>query len=927
MAEEKKKRKQKPQRQQWKPHWTLSLLHKLWMAAFALVKIALGAAATVAIICVVCLLVFAGILGDYLEADVLPNSVVVLEEYGQDQASTMYYWDNGEIQLLQNLYAKSNSKWADLEDIPEDMINATIAIEDKRFHEHQGVDWITTVKACVGMFIGSSDAGGSTITQQLVKNLTGEKSVTVQRKVLEWFRAFYVETHYDKDTILEHYLNRIYLGQGCYGVRSAAAVYFGKEVEMLTPAECASLIAITNNPSFYDPYGSEFEIRQDGELVMTDGVARNRMRQEDVLWAMKEQGLLTQEEYEQAWNQELVFKDGIDDMDRMTSCDNEECDYRAIASTFTKDGNSYYCPQCGTKTNIIENASKSVYSWFVDSVYEDVAQALCEKDGLEWNYANEQAYKDLISRSGLHIYTTLDMDVQNQIDKIYTDLKQIPTARSGQQLQSAIVVIDNSTGYIVGMAGGVGEKEVHDAYNRAEAKLQTGSSIKPISVYAPAFESGAFSPASVVKDMPLYYKPTVFPRNDSRTYSYSRTVYSAIVNSINGSAVDVLNTIGLSYSYDFAKNKFGLKSLTDYYVNSYGTEMSDEGFAPLALGAQTFGVSVREMASAFATFANEGVYREGITYTKVYDSDGNLILENKPETREILSSKTVDYVNYCLYNATLRGTGTAADLDGQDTAGKTGTTGDSKDRWYCGYTHYYTAAVWCGYDTPEVIKLTGSNRSNPAARLFKKVMNPIHKGLKRVSLYSSKLKAVNVCLDSGMLATDACRLDARTDLERVNQVRAYPADFPEMECTKHVLVDVGEGCDGVCNEYCYLFAEANQLKLKQKALVKMTQEEVNEILAAEKYKLKEDFFRDDYVYLIDKDGKDASWTGFHGKCNKDVNAPYKVCSVHTEAAWQAYQDSIAPPETKPPVVEDPGSPSVPAVPDTDTGDAGADGGQ
>ena len=168
---------------------------------------------------------------------------------------------------------------------------------------------------------------------------------------------------------------------------------------------------------------------------------------------------------------------------------------------------------------------------------------------------------------------------------------------------------------------------------------------------------------------------------------------------------------------------------------------------------------------------------------------------------------------------------------------------------------------------------------------------------------------------------------ARTDLERVNQVRAYPADFPEMECTKHVLVDVGEGCDGVCNEYCYLFAEADQLKLKQKSLVKMTQEEINEILAAEKYKLKEDFFRDDYVYLIDKDGKDASWTGFYGKCNKDVTAPYKVCSVHTEETWQAYQDSIAPPETEPPVVEDPSSPSVPAVPDTDTGDAGADGGQ
>ena len=191
MAEEKKKKKKKvkAERQAWNPHWTLQLLHKLWMAAFATAKIAIGAVATVAMICVICVIVFAGILGDYLENDVLPQSGMVLEDYSQAQSSHAYYYDeNGNIQLLQNLYG-SRSSWATLKEMPENLIKATIAIEDKRFYEHQGVDWFTTIKACAGMFLGGSSGGGSTVTQQLVKNLTGENSVTVQRKVLEWFRA------------------------------------------------------------------------------------------------------------------------------------------------------------------------------------------------------------------------------------------------------------------------------------------------------------------------------------------------------------------------------------------------------------------------------------------------------------------------------------------------------------------------------------------------------------------------------------------------------------------------------------------------------------------------------------------------------------------------------------------------------------------
>ena len=342
-----KEKKPKQPRQDWKPHWSLRILKTVWVAAFTVLKIAFGAAATVAIICILCMLVFAGVLGDYLQQDVIPLAESMdIENFGLELKSTMYYTDSaGNIKELQELHSAINREWASLEEIPKDLVNATIAIEDKRFYEHQGVDWVTTIKACAGMFLGGGDAGGSTITQQLVKNLTQENSFTVQRKVLEWFRAASVEKRYDKDDILELYLNRIYLGQGCYGVRSAAEVYFGKELELLTTAECASLISITNNPSLFDPYAKEFNYQHGNqEPQVLSGAESNRLRQVDTLWDMRNQGLISEEEYQTALNQEMVVKNGVDPMERLASCVDAECGYRNIVSTFNKDGEKFYCP-------------------------------------------------------------------------------------------------------------------------------------------------------------------------------------------------------------------------------------------------------------------------------------------------------------------------------------------------------------------------------------------------------------------------------------------------------------------------------------------------------------------------------------------------------------------------------------------------------
>ena len=920
---EKKKRK-RVIRQSWKPHWTLGILLKLWKAAFAVLKIGLGAVATVAIILGICLVVFAGAAGDYLEEDIL-SGVTNEQEYDLDLNSYIYYVDaNGDIQKLQNIYAQDNRDWVDYKDIPEDLINATVAIEDKRFFEHQGVDWITTVKACFFMFFGNGDRGGSTITQQLVKNVTDNWDVTVQRKVQEIFTAIEYEKKYDKTEILEWYLNEIYMGNRCNGVKKAAEIYFGKELEMLTLAECASLISITNNPSLYNPYRDNLDA---GGMT---GKERNRERQMDTLNEMLAQGLVTQEAYDEAVAQELVFKRGIDDEDRMTQCTNEACGYRGIAKTFSSpDGGSLRnCPECGEQVNVKEDASQEVYSYFVDTVIEDVAYALAERDGVTMTAELMKSYKMQISRSGYHIYTTLDMDVQQKLDKIYTDLSQIPETRSGQQLQSAMVIIDNSTGDIVALSGGVGTDKVHDGLNRAvDSELQTGSSIKPLTVYAPAFETGTITPATVVKDLPNNYKPNYgWPRNDNRKYNYSRTIYSAIVNSVNASAVDTLSTIGTGYAYDFGKNKFGLTSLLDKYVASNGEIKSDEGLAPLALGAQTLGLTVREMASAFAVFANNGVYREGRTFTKVYDNNGNLIIDNTQDNRQVLSAKTINYMNYCLGNAVLKGTGIEADLVGQNVYGKTGTTASNRDRWFCGFTGYYTAAVWCGYDQPEVINMRYGG--NPSAQLFKKVMTPIHQGLERKYLVDyTGMRSVTICLDSGLLATEACEADVRANetFKRTETVQVYKDDAPTKKCDKHVTVEYCTTGGGVANDYCKLFAQElldkdnvlpndiKEIKVEKKSLLKLTQAQVNELQKAKKEGLQPEYLRDDYVYLINKDGTDGVFKGFDGKLNQKEQTPYVCCTAHTKEAWEAYQklkDSQKPVEPEDPETVLPGDPSV-----------------
>jgi len=867
-------RKDKKERQDWKPHWSIDVLYKIWRVFFATIKVALGAAATVGLIVTVCVFVLMGVLGDYLENEILPNATLVLESYGMDEPSYIYFINSeGQVEELQKIHAATDWRHAEYEEIPKPLIQAAVAIEDKRFYEHQGVDWFTTIKAFANMFFGDETVGGSSITQQLIKNRTQNDSVTVQRKVLEFFQAVIVEKNYDKQTIMEMYMNAIYLGQGCRGVRSAAEAYFGKELQKLTITECAALISITNNPSLFDPYSDEVFTYAGEEM---NGQQRNKYRRDLVLKEMRNQGYITEEEYKEAVAVvDLPLKNGIAPEDKWVVCSNESCDYAEIASTYTQSGSYHVCPECGSLTPIEETNSQEIYSYYVDTVLEDVAKQLAAKNGVTtWNDVIWEEYMQIISRGGYHIYSTYNEDVQNAVDAIYKNLDEVPSP-GRVQLQSAIVIVDNATGDIVAMAGGVGDDKEHFGLNRAtQSKLQSGSSIKPLTIYAPGFQQGTISPATVIKDLPLTYDGGAWPKNDNRKYAYTHTIFRGVTRSVNAVAANTLKLIGDEYGFTFARDSFGLSTFV---------EPDDLNFASLAMGAQHNGVTVRDMTCAFATFANDGVYREGRTFTKVLDSKGNVVLNNTQDARTILSEKANTYMNYCLVSAANSGTGTGALFSGHQIAGKTGTTSSSRDRWFCGYSKYYTAAIWCGYDTPAVINLS----YNPSSYLWRKVMQPIHKDLEYKSLYTTeKMTYVTICLDSGKIATDACKNDIRGG--RTQQVLVYPEDRPSGTCTQHVEL---EYCaDGVATEYCKHFAKVDTtIKLTKKGLLKLTEDEFNVIKKAASHGLEATFTSDGYVYLTKNDGKNANFKGFNGNINKKISAPYKVCTVHTQEKWEEYQ--------------------------------------
>lgn len=613
--------------------------------------------------------------------------------------------DSDEYTLYETIKGKENREWVDSDKIPDTLKNAVVAIEDERFYKHHGVDWVRTIGAVKGWLLGGTQYGGSTITQQLIKNITADNDYSVKRKVNEIFRAFALEKEIDdKDRILVMYLNTIFLGYNSYGVQTAAMQYFDKDVSQLDLAESAVLAGLTNNPSIYDVYNHPEKVKE---------------RQETILAQMLDQKMISQEEYDAAVAEEL--------------------NYRPYEE--------------------YQQEIKSTYSYFTDEVIKDVINDLMTEKGYSRLVAENMVYS-----GGLNIYATIDTKVQNALDEVWANADNFPnTEKYGEIPQSAMVITDKQ-GNIVGIAGGRGEKTSSRGFSYAsDARRQPGSSIKPLATYGPAMDAGIATPDTTVYDRALIQDAdgNPWPMNDGK-YPTGRamTVKEGMTRSLNTISAQLLKQLTPQKSYEFMTQQLGFK-LVDSRTNEDGTVQSDIDLAPLALGALTDGVTVREMAGGFSTFINDGVYGGTRTYTKVTDSEGNTIMENTPNTdKGFTNVRTAYYMLDCLQNVTAHGTAYGIQLDGVETGGKTGTTTSNTDIWFCGITPKYSGAVWVGYE--HNYRLDGLYGRN-AAEIWLAVMQKVHAGDSGLVFDShpQDFEEVTYCMDTGLLASGACRAAGR----------------------------------------------------------------------------------------------------------------------------------------------------------------------
>mgnify|MGYP004655487139 FL=1 len=722
---------------------------------------------TILLVFVLTAAIFAGIFSAYINSSMRGRVEVYLDEFETKVSTELYYQEpsSGEWTMYHTLFLDSENRiWADLEQIPKDLQNAVVAIEDKRFYTHKGVDWHGTARAIFSTIFGGSVQGGSTITQQLVKNVTGDNQNTVKRKVMEIYRAREMEKRYEKDEILEAYLNEVYFGYSCYGVVTASLKYFNKDVSELSLAECASLIAITNNPSLYDPLQTDW------------GLENNRTRQLLVLGAMLEQGKIDQAAYDAAKEENVVFSNGYTILGGRVDVDTDKKD-----DTDTDGGDEQ--PEEETET------ATSSQSYFTDAVIEDVAAALVEKYGLtdstnpvtgKVTTAFEQGV-NMVYGKGYKIYTTQNPDYQKIAEEVCTDTSNLPYTstytnsygdKETEQLQVGMTIVDPYTGYVVAMVGGAGVKQYDRGWNWATSARQCGSAIKPISVYAPALDDGTINGASTIDDYPvMVLNGSIYPKNANGRYKGLTPLHTAIARSTNTCAVRVVQEYGTSRSYDFMTNKLGFTTLTSQDAQQVGN---------MGLGGLDRGVTTEEMAAAFAAFANEGIYTAPRTFVRVEDADGNVILENEAKSSVAMKDTTAALMNSLLQEVINGGTGYEGRISGMHVAGKTGTTNNDQDRYFVGYTPYYSCAVWVGYVHNQRIVASG----NPAASMWQKVMSRIHADLPDKDFFScSGLTYVKVCADSGLLATDSCAEDCRGS--RVYSALVAADNAPSAYCNMH----------------------------------------------------------------------------------------------------------------------------------------------
>ena len=684
--------------------------------------------------------IFFGLFGDDFE--------ITKEELTIGAANSVIVDQNGEI--IAHLSGDEKRKIITLEEMADYLPKAYVAMEDERFYDHSGVDIKRTAGAILHTLLGDSSYGGSTITQQLVKNLTKDDERSglagIMRKVREWAKAFQVERMISKDQILELYLNILYVGGegNLHGVELGAEYYFNKSAKDLSLAQCAYMAGINSSPNRYNPFD---ESKDNTELIKNQTkVALNKMN---------ELGYInSQEEYDAA----------------IAEIDNG----------------------LGFQKGTIETTSS--YSYHTEAVLDQVINQVMEERG--WS---QQLAENYVYSGGLTIYSTVDTNIQTQMEEEFARDRYIISGKktneeTGEKLndhsQAAMVVIDYKTGNVVGTVGGLGEKTETRGLNRATQSVrQTGSSIKPIAVVAPALQEKVITAATAYMDQETDFGGDYIPKNQSGTYSnQSVNIRYFIAKSLNVPAVKIMRELSPKKSIEYL-NKMGLS-----HINT-----DEDSDLSLALGGTTNGATPLEMAAAYSMIANDGVYITPTFYSKVEDSSGNTVLTPKQEQTRVISEQNAYIVKNILQEPVKSGgTATYCAISGMDVAAKTGTTDDDYDRWLCGFTPYYAAACWFGYDQPETVRYSG----NPAGNIWDGVMTAIHEDLENATFTRpSGIVEQTVCRTTGCLATTGCN-NKYTEI--------FTQDNLPEECEGHGSQTICSESGLVATEYCSQYCEVRQ---------------------------------------------------------------------------------------------------------------------
>ena len=675
---------------------------------------------------------------------------------------TSYLYDK-DGNLMSSIADVEYRDWVDIENIPDMLKNAFISVEDVRFYKHSGVDFKRLFSAALEILGNSNSSGGSTITQQLIKNKVLGAQRNYKRKIQEAYLALELETKVDKDTILEAYLNDVDLGESNYGVKSGAKDYFGKELSELTVRECAMLAGLTQAPYRYDPRKNMY---QRDKMEVTDE------RTNQVLSRMYQAGFITKDQYDTAMTEQV---------------------------------------------QIVEiSQQKQMYdmAYFVEYAISDVVTHLLEKRGLSNTTANRNAVENELRTSGYQIYTTVDPAVQKTVQdtlagwenypsladtskSLMVETKEDGTVIETVEPQAAAVVMDYRTGELRAIVGGRNEPTVRKGLNRAsQSYTEVGSSIKPLAVYGPALDLG-YSPGSITYNMdgPItgWNTEKGYPSGGLDSRYGPVTFRRALVSSLNVPAAHVLMddvTPAISAQYLYALGA------TENKINVDG--------AGLALG--TSGLTPIQMAAAYSTIANDGVYLEPLSFTKVLDAQGNVILDADEvrDSHRVFQSSTAWLLVDMMTDAVKTGTGTKAKIEDITVAGKTGTNSDYASVYFAGMTPYYVSTLWVGHDYPANKLKKGSSGGNEAAPLWQAYMAKIHEGLTDKPIIdedptSLGLVKRTICPISGLLATDACK----NDEEHKPVTEWFLADKAPVDyCDMHVTLSICTAENALSTEFC-----------------------------------------------------------------------------------------------------------------------------